>query len=129
MLQRGHRGDESDLASILCKYDLRKCDLFGLSWAKVRRVMQRSISSGSKRHCIHAVELSGKPCANCVDLSRPQQWGPDYRFWAIRPCGPAGWLAMFLIKAGDVEINPGPTTTRKQVWICDICHRQIQVRK
>ena len=32
-------------------------------------------------------------------------------------------------KAGDVETNPGPTTTRKQVWMCVICHRQIQVRK
>ena len=61
--------------------------------------------------------------------SRPQQWGPDYRFWASRPYGPAGWLAMLPIKAGDVETNPGPTTTHKQVWICDICHRQIQVRK
>ena len=50
-------------------------------------------------------------------------------FWASWPCGPAGWLAMLLIKAGDVETNPGPTTTRKQVWICDICHRLIQVRK
>ena len=33
-----------------------------------------------------------------------------------------------LIKTGDGEANPGPTTTRKQVWICDICHIQIQVR-
>ena len=41
----------------------------------------------------------------------------------------AGWLAMLLIKAGDVETNPDPNTSRKQVWICDICHRQIQVRK
>ena len=32
-------------------------------------------------------------------------------------------------KAGDVETNPGPTTSRKQVWICNICHRHIQVRK
>ena len=55
--------------------------------------------------------------------------GPITILWASRPCGPAGWLAMILIKAGDVETNPGPTTTRKQVWICDICHRQIQVRK
>ena len=32
---------------------------------------------------LHAVKLSqrsGKPCANCVDPSRPQQWGPDYSF-------------------------------------------------
>ena len=31
------------LASTLCKYDLRKRDLFVLSWARVRRVMWRSI--------------------------------------------------------------------------------------
>ena len=50
-------------------------------------------------------------------------------FWACRPCGPAGWLALPLTKAGDVETNPGPTTLNKQVWICDICHKQIHVRK
>ena len=33
------------LASILCKYDLRKGDLFVLSWARVRRVMWESITS------------------------------------------------------------------------------------
>ena len=37
-----------------------------------------------------------------------------------------GW--MFLIKAADVETNPGPTTTHKQVWIRDICHKQIHGR-
>ena len=41
----GHRGDGCDLASTLCKYDLRKGDLFVLSWARVRRVRRRSISS------------------------------------------------------------------------------------
>ena len=46
-----------------------------------------------------------------------------------RPCGPAGWLAMLLIKADDVKTNPGPTITRKQVWICDIYHRELQARK
>ena len=45
MLQRGHSGDGCDLASTLCKYDLRKGDLFILSWARVRRVMRLSISS------------------------------------------------------------------------------------
>ena len=34
MLQRGHSGDGCVLASTLCKYDLRKGDLFVLSWAK-----------------------------------------------------------------------------------------------
>ena len=27
------------------------------------------------------------------------------------------------------ETNPGPTNTHKQVWICDIYHKQIHVRK
>ena len=45
MLQRGHSGVVCDLASTLCKYDLRKGDLFVLSWARVRRVRQGSISS------------------------------------------------------------------------------------
>ena len=37
ILQRGHSGDGCDLASTLCKYDLKKGDLFVLSWARVRR--------------------------------------------------------------------------------------------
>ena len=45
MLQRGHSGNGCDLASTLCKYDLRKGDLFVLSLARVRRVRRGSISS------------------------------------------------------------------------------------
>ena len=45
MLQRGYSGDGCDLESTLCKYDLRKGDLFVLSWAMVQRVRRRSISS------------------------------------------------------------------------------------
>ena len=44
-LQRKHGGDGRDLASTLCKYDLRKGHLFVLSWARVRRVRRGSISS------------------------------------------------------------------------------------
>ena len=33
MLQRGHSGDGCFFASTLCKYDLRRIDLFVLSWA------------------------------------------------------------------------------------------------
>ena len=33
------------MASTLCKYDLRKGDLFVLSWVRVRRVRRGSISS------------------------------------------------------------------------------------
>ena len=36
----GDSGDGCDLASTLCKYDLRKGDLFVLSWARVQRVRQ-----------------------------------------------------------------------------------------
>ena len=42
---------------------------------------------------------------------------------ASRKCGPAGWLTLLLIKAGDVEINPGSTPAHKQVCICDTCHK------
>ena len=37
VLQRGHSGDGCDLASTLCKYDMRKGYLFVLSWARMRR--------------------------------------------------------------------------------------------
>ena len=45
VLQKGHSGDGCDLASTLCKYDLRKGALFVLSWARVRRVRRGSLSS------------------------------------------------------------------------------------
>ena len=45
VLQRGPSGDGCDLASTLCKYDLRKGDLFVLRWERVRRVRRRRISS------------------------------------------------------------------------------------
>ena len=45
MLERGHSGDRCVLSSTLCKYTLRKGDLFVLSWARVRRVRRGSISS------------------------------------------------------------------------------------
>ena len=45
VLQRGNSGDGCDLALILCKYDLRKGDVFVLSWARVRRVRRGRISS------------------------------------------------------------------------------------
>ena len=53
-----------------------------------------------------------------------------YHFWgASRSSGPAEWLALLLTKVGDVKTNPGPTTLHKRVWICDICPKQIHVRK
>ena len=43
MLQRGHSGDGCDFGLTLCRYDLRKGDLFVLSWARVQRV-RREVS-------------------------------------------------------------------------------------
>ena len=45
VLQRGHSGDGCDWGTILCKYDMRKGDLFVLSWARVRRLKRGSMSS------------------------------------------------------------------------------------
>ena len=45
VVNRGHSGDGCDLASTLCKYDLRKGDLFVLSWARVQRVRRGCLSS------------------------------------------------------------------------------------
>ena len=68
-------------------------------------------------------------CKLCRPIPPQAMGGPITVFGQAEKCGPAGWLTMLLIKASDVETNQGPTTTRKQVWICDICLRQMQVRK
>ena len=39
----GNSGDGCDLASALCKYDLRKGDLVVLSWTWVRRVRRGTL--------------------------------------------------------------------------------------
>ena len=63
MLQTGHSGDGCDLASTLCKYDLRKGDLFVLSWAWVRRGGVRSILLlPHVARCIETIDL----CTWCM---------------------------------------------------------------
>ena len=42
---KGHSGDGYDLALTLCKYDLRKGNLFVLRWARGRQVRRGIISS------------------------------------------------------------------------------------
>ena len=52
-----------------------------------------------------------------------------YRFFGqAGQVDPLVGLALLLLKAGDVETNPGLKHTHTQVWICDICHREI-IRK
>ena len=72
MLQRGHSGDGCVLASTLGKYELRKGDLFGLSWARVRRVRRVSLSSellmcGGGVHSILLLPLVDK-CLETIDV-------------------------------------------------------------
>ena len=67
VLQRGHGGDGCDLASNLCKYDLRKGYLF-----VVRRVMLGSISSellmcGGGVHSIMLLHLVAR-CLETIDV-------------------------------------------------------------
>ena len=94
----------------------------------IKNGYEEGMITGSKRHSLQAVELSQRTQAAVQivsNLPAPSNGGPIYRFWACRSCGPAGWLALLLTKASD----PGPTTLIKQLWICDICHKQIHVRK
>ena len=65
VLQRGNSGDGCELALTLCKYALRKGDLFVLSWARVRRVRWGSLSSEPLMH--------GGVCA--VFCYCPSVWG------------------------------------------------------
>ena len=72
MLQRGHCGDGCVLASTLCKYDLRKGDLFVLIWATVRRVRRGSISLalimyGGGVHSILLLPLVAR-CLETIDV-------------------------------------------------------------
>ena len=86
-----------------------------------------TVKTGRKEYSLHVVGLVLLNAAQIVlTPPAPRNGGPFLPFfWAGRPSGPAGWLALLLLKAGDVETNPGPKHTRTQVWICDICHREI----
>ena len=88
-----------------------------------------TVHQGFKRHTLQAVELSQRLHTTVQIVSKPpalSNGGPIYLGGGGLS---AGWLALLLIKAGDAEANPGPTTTHKQVWICNICHEQIHGRK
>ena len=74
MLQRVNSGDGCELASTLCKYDLRKSDLFVLSWARVRRVRRGSIPSellmcGGGVRNIGLLSLVAR-CLETIDVSK-----------------------------------------------------------
>ena len=62
-----------------------------------------------------AVTADSSCCANCVEPPRPSNGGPIYRFWACRPCGPAGLPQLTYDMTTDYNKTDGPLpTTRKQ---------------
>ena len=84
-----------------------------------QRVTSAPNDTAYKRWSCHCgLKLLCKLCR-----TRPQQWGPNLPFFGH------AWLALLLTKSGDVETNLGTTTLNNEVWICDICHKQIHVRK
>ena len=55
----------------------------------------------SKRHNLQVVELSQRSQTAVqivLNLPAPSNGDPIYLFWTSRPCGPAGWLALFSLK-------------------------------
>ena len=67
MLQRGHSGDGCVLASTLCKYDLRKGDLFVLGWARVRRVRRGMLPRDNR--CMYMAHVCFYVCcSDCVGV-------------------------------------------------------------
>ena len=71
MLQKRYSGNGCDLASTFCKYDLRKGDLFVLSWVRVRGVRRVCISSERLMSvgCVRS-NLSLPLVARCLDYNR-----------------------------------------------------------
>ena len=64
----------------------------------------------SERCSLHAVALLDPIWIDKWHQLFPAHWnvGPAPVFWASRPLEPAEWLALLILKAGDVESNPGP---------------------
>ena len=67
----GGSGDVCDLASTLCNYDLRKGDLFVLSWARVRRergnLSSELLMCGGGVHSILLMTLVAR-CLETIDV-------------------------------------------------------------
>ena len=84
---------------------------------------------GPRSHSLHEVGLLQTSSQIVSTQSLPPELGPDSVFWASRPSLPAAWLALLLTKVGDVESNPGPTTHTPVIWICELCHKQINKKQ
>ena len=84
-----------------------------------------------KDNSLQAMELSQRIQTAVQIVLKPPPPAMGARFTVFGQAGHAErWMAGTAnIKTGDVETNPGPTNTYKQVWICDTCHKQIHGRK
>ena len=83
--------------------------------------------NGSKRHSLHAVKLSQRSQTAVQIVSNPlPEMGARFTF-----LGKLDMRTRWMAGAAPhkSETNPGPTAYNKRVWICDICYKQIHVRK
>ena len=109
VLQRGHGGECCDVASTLCKYDLRKGDYFFLSLERVRRVRRGSISSellmcGGGVHSILLLPLVGR----CIETKDVCIW----RMFVFVCCSDCGNICCVAAVVKDSGFEP---------WSVEVC--------
>ena len=80
-------------------------------WLKGMFPMKPIMTDNRSERCsLHAVAFLDPIWIDKWHQLFPAHWevGPAPVFWASRPLEPAEWLALLILKAGDVESNPGP---------------------
>ena len=77
-------------------------------------ITMMTTTTRSERCSLHAVALLDPIWIDKWHQLFPAHWkvGPAPVFWASRPLEPAEWLALLILKAGDVESNPGPKNSK-----------------
>ena len=75
-----------------------------------RMMMLMMMTKRSEGCSLHVVALLDSIWIDKLHrLSLPTgKWAQLLFFWASQPLEPAEWLALLILKAGDVESNPGP---------------------
>ena len=95
VLQRGLSGDGCVLASTLCKYTLRKGDIFTLSWARVRRV--RLIMCGGGLRSILLLPLVAR-------WAHINWW--QSRTWGRERSNYLQWKPVLIVQANCSQVQP-----------------------
>ena len=131
MLQRGHSGDGCVLASTLCKYDLRKGDLFVLNWARVLRVGRGSLSSellmcGGGVRSILLLPLVAR-CLETIDVCI---WGMfvfmsvAVTVWgSVGMCVAMGSAVLFIVRSRLLVYSEGSGVIRVQIVLSGFSKR------